>query len=73
MDDAVTAAKDLGEMFGLLKRKFMLAEEESWWVKIATSIDQVKEHATDILGKTFVTHQTGPEESCKDSTYRRGL
>ncbi len=30
-------------------------------VKIAKSLDEVKEYAEDILGMTLVTHQTGPE------------
>lgn len=30
-------------------------------VKIAKSIDEVKQYAQDILGMTLVTHQTGPE------------
>ncbi len=30
-------------------------------VKIAKSIEEVKEHAASILGMTLVTHQTGPE------------
>ena len=30
-------------------------------VKIARSLDEVRQHAKDILGMTLVTHQTGPE------------
>ncbi|MCB0414944.1 MAG: ADP-forming succinate--CoA ligase subunit beta, partial [Bdellovibrionales bacterium] len=30
-------------------------------VKLAKSIDEVKEHANSILGMTLITHQTGPE------------
>tara|TARA_Y100001980_G_C14554026_1_gene340045 strand:- start:685 stop:1848 length:1164 start_codon:yes stop_codon:yes gene_type:complete len=30
-------------------------------VKIANSLNEVKEYATKILGKTLITHQTGPE------------
>jgi succinyl-CoA synthetase beta subunit len=30
-------------------------------VKIAKSLDEVKEHAKSIIGMTLVTHQTGPE------------
>ncbi len=30
-------------------------------VKIAKSLDEVKKYASDILGMTLVTHQTGPE------------
>ena len=30
-------------------------------VKVAKSLEEVKEHASNILGKVLVTHQTGPE------------
>jgi succinyl-CoA synthetase beta subunit len=30
-------------------------------VKIAKSLDEVKQYAEEILGMTLVTHQTGPE------------
>lgn len=30
-------------------------------VKIAKNMDEVKQYAEEILGKTLVTHQTGPE------------
>ena len=30
-------------------------------IKIAKSLDEVKQYASDILGMTLVTHQTGPE------------
>ncbi|WP_201024960.1 ATP-grasp domain-containing protein, partial [Ferroacidibacillus organovorans] len=30
-------------------------------VKLARSMDEVRAHANEILGKTLVTHQTGPE------------
>ncbi len=30
-------------------------------VKIASSLDEVRKHADDIMGMTLVTHQTGPE------------
>lgn len=30
-------------------------------VKLARSVDEVRAHANEILGKTLVTHQTGPE------------
>ena len=51
--------KRLAEVFGLLKLKFTLVVEEKLVaLKLATSLDQVKEHASEILGKTLVTHQT---------------
>jgi succinyl-CoA synthetase beta subunit len=30
-------------------------------LKLAKSLDEVKQHAEDILGMQLVTHQTGPE------------
>ncbi|MEC7212239.1 MAG: ATP-grasp domain-containing protein, partial [Pseudomonadota bacterium] len=30
-------------------------------VKVVSSVDEVREVATDLLGKTLVTHQTGPQ------------
>src|SRR5699024_12033935 len=30
-------------------------------VKLARSLDEVRQYATDILGMQLVTHQTGPE------------
>ncbi|HBS47468.1 MAG TPA: succinate--CoA ligase subunit beta, partial [Paenibacillus sp.] len=30
-------------------------------VKVAKNIDEVRTYASEILGKTLVTHQTGPE------------
>ncbi len=30
-------------------------------VKLAKTLDEVKEHAKNILGMRLVTHQTGPE------------
>src|SRR5690606_39943897 len=30
-------------------------------VKLARSLDEVRQHANDILGMQLVTHQTGPE------------
>ena len=53
--------KSLVEKFGLLRLKSTQVAGKAGGVKIATSLDQVREHANDILGKTLVTHQTGPE------------
>lgn len=65
-EKAVEVAKQLQEQTGT-----------GWWVvkaqihaggrgkgggvKLAKSLDEVKERASDILGMTLVTHQTGPE------------
>src|SRR5204863_9613765 len=65
-DEAVDQAKRLSQETGT-----------KWWVvkaqihaggrgkgggvKLARSIDEVREHGSRILGMTLVTHQTGPE------------
>ena len=38
-------------------------------VKVVKSIDEVKEKATEILGMTLVTHQTGPEGKVVNRVY----
>ena len=34
---------------------------QSWWGKDCKTKDEVKEYAEELLGKTLVTHQTGPD------------
>ena len=62
VDDAVRAAKEIGGSVWVVKAQIHAGGRgKAGGVKLATSLDQVKEHATEILGKTLVTHQTGPE------------
>lgn len=62
VDEAVEAAKELGGDLHVIKAQIHAGGRgKAGGVKLARSLDEVREHATDILGKTLVTHQTGPE------------
>ncbi len=62
VDEAVAAAKELGGNVWVVKAQIHAGGRgKAGGVKLAKSLDEVREHATDILGKTLVTHQTGPE------------
>ena len=62
VDEAVAAAKELGGNVWVVKAQIHAGGRgKAGGVKLAKSLDEVKEHANDILGKTLVTHQTGPE------------
>ncbi len=62
VDAAVEAAEELGGSVWVVKAQIHAGGRgKAGGVKLAQSIDEVREHADDILGKTLVTHQTGPE------------
>ncbi|MCO4792292.1 MAG: ADP-forming succinate--CoA ligase subunit beta [Bacteriovoracaceae bacterium] len=62
VDEAVAAAEKLGGNVWVVKAQIHAGGRgKAGGVKLAKSIDEVREHANDILGKTLVTHQTGPE------------
>jgi succinyl-CoA synthetase beta subunit len=62
VDEAVAAAEKLGGSVWVVKAQIHAGGRgKAGGVKLAKSLDEVKEHAQDILGKTLVTHQTGPE------------
>ncbi|QDG54453.1 ADP-forming succinate--CoA ligase subunit beta [Persicimonas caeni] len=62
VDEAVDAAKELGGDLWVVKAQIHAGGRgKAGGVKLAKSIDEVREHADDILGKTLVTHQTGPD------------
>ena len=62
VDEAVSAAKELGGSIWVVKAQIHAGGRgKAGGVKIAKSLEEVKAHADDILGKTLVTHQTGPE------------
>lgn len=62
VDDAVEAAKELGGNFWVVKAQVHAGGRgKAGGVKLAKSIDEVRALADEILGKTLVTHQTGPE------------
>ncbi|MBT3236512.1 MAG: ADP-forming succinate--CoA ligase subunit beta [Bdellovibrionales bacterium] len=62
VDDAVAAAKELGGDCWVVKAQIHAGGRgKAGGVKLAHTLAEVKSHATEILGKTLVTHQTGPE------------
>ena len=59
---AEKAAKELGGNIWVVKAQIHAGGRgKAGGVKLAKSLDEVKSHAKEILGKTLVTHQTGPE------------
>jgi succinyl-CoA synthetase beta subunit len=62
VDDAVAAAERLGGGVWVVKAQIHAGGRgKGGGVKVAKSIDDVRKFASDILGMTLVTHQTGPE------------
>ena len=62
VDEAIKAAETLGGPVWVVKAQIHAGGRgKGGGVKVAKSIDQVKEYASSILGMTLVTHQTGPE------------
>ncbi|MGB0453882.1 MAG: ADP-forming succinate--CoA ligase subunit beta [Bacteriovoracaceae bacterium] len=62
VDEAVKGAEELGGSVWVVKAQIHAGGRgKAGGVKLAKSLDEVKAHAADILGKTLVTHQTGPE------------
>ncbi|MEK6625942.1 MAG: ADP-forming succinate--CoA ligase subunit beta [Bdellovibrionota bacterium] len=60
--EAVEGAKALGGNVWVVKAQIHAGGRgKAGGVKLAKSLDEVKSHAEAILGKTLVTHQTGPE------------
>jgi succinyl-CoA synthetase beta subunit len=61
-DEAVDAAKKLGGNIWVVKAQIHAGGRgKAGGVKLAKNLDEVKKNASEILGKTLVTHQTGPE------------
>jgi succinyl-CoA synthetase beta subunit len=62
VDEAVAAAEELGGTLWVVKAQIHAGGRgKAGGVKLARTLEQVREHATAILGATLVTHQTGPE------------
>lgn len=62
VDEAVKAAEKLGSAITVVKAQIHAGGRgKAGGVKIAKSVEEVKKYATDILGMTLITHQTGPE------------
>lgn len=61
-DEAVEAANKLGGNIWVVKAQIHAGGRgKAGGVKLAKSVDEVKQIASEILGMTLVTHQTGPE------------
>ncbi|WP_017727295.1 ADP-forming succinate--CoA ligase subunit beta [Halalkalibacterium ligniniphilum] len=62
VDEAVEAAKELGTSVCVVKAQIHAGGRgKAGGVKVAKNLDEVRTYADEILGKTLVTHQTGPE------------
>jgi succinyl-CoA synthetase beta subunit len=62
VDDAVKAAESLGGPVWVVKAQIHAGGRgKGGGVKLARSLDEVRERASEILGMQLVTHQTGPE------------
>jgi len=62
VDEAVEAAKEIGGNVWVVKAQIHAGGRgKGGGVKIAKSLDEVRELAQQILGMNLVTHQTGPE------------
>jgi succinyl-CoA synthetase beta subunit len=60
--EAVAAAEQLGSGPWVVKAQIHAGGRgKGGGVRLAHSLDEVRQHAADILGMTLVTHQTGPE------------
>ena len=62
VDEAVKAAEELGGKVWVVKAQIHAGGRgKGGGVKVAFSMDEVRQYASDILGMQLVTHQTGPE------------
>jgi succinyl-CoA synthetase beta subunit len=70
VDEAVDAARGLGGDLWVVKAQIHAGGRGlGGGVKLARSLDEVREHAETILGMTLVTHQTGPEGKLVQKVY----
>ncbi|MEW4369223.1 ADP-forming succinate--CoA ligase subunit beta [Paenibacillus kandeliae] len=62
VEEAVEAAQSLGSPVSVVKAQIHAGGRgKAGGVKVAKSVDEVREYAQELLGKVLVTHQTGPE------------
>jgi succinyl-CoA synthetase beta subunit len=62
VDEAVAAARQLGGKVWVVKAQIHAGGRgKGGGVKLARSLDEVREHASAILGMQLKTHQTGPD------------
>ncbi len=70
VDEAVKNAEELGGPIWVVKAQIHAGGRGlGGGVKLAKSIDEVKQFADEILGMTLVTHQTGPEGKLVQKLY----
>lgn len=73
VDEAVQNAKELGGSVWAVKAQIHAGGRGlGGGVKIAKNLDEVKSYASQILGMTLVTHQTGPEGKLVQKLYIEG-
>jgi succinyl-CoA synthetase beta subunit len=69
-DEAVKAAEQLGGNIWVVKAQIHAGGRGlGGGVKLAKSLEEVKELANEIIGMTLVTHQTGPEGKLVQKVY----
>lgn len=62
VEEAVEGAKELGTDVVVVKAQIHAGGRgKAGGVKVAKNLDEARTYAEEILGKTLVTHQTGPE------------
>lgn len=62
VEEAVEAAKELGTDVVVVKAQIHAGGRgKAGGVKVAKNLDEARTYAEEILGKTLITHQTGPE------------
>ena len=62
VDEAVAAATDQGGLVHVVKAQIHAGGRgKAGGVKVVKSVEEVRVVATELLGKTLVTHQTGPQ------------
>lgn len=62
VEEAVEAAKALDSGVIVVKAQIHAGGRgKAGGVKLAHNLDEVREYATELLGKTLITHQTGPD------------
>ncbi|OBZ18396.1 succinate--CoA ligase subunit beta [Bacillus sp. FJAT-27264] len=62
VEEAVAAAESLSTPVVVVKAQIHAGGRgKAGGVKVAKNLDEVRSYAAEILGKTLVTHQTGPE------------
>lgn len=62
VDEAVQVAQEIGGSVWVVKAQIHAGGRgKGGGVKVAKSIEEVRQYASQILGMTLITHQTGPE------------